>query len=58
MPNYDYECPVCEEITERNVDMTDRNDQSCDKCYHPLSRKFTFKGAVWAPTSSSGASHK
>jgi putative FmdB family regulatory protein len=57
MPNYDFKCPVCETEEERNVGIDEREDQQCDKCYHPLERVWNFKGSVWAPTSS-GASHK
>lgn len=56
MPNYDYECPVCETLEERNTDMDGRDDQQCERCYHPLTRKFTFKGAVWSPTKNGGMS--
>lgn len=58
MPNYDYQCPVCETDEERNVDMDDRDEQTCDRCYHKLTRKWTFRGSVWAPTSSNGGTHK
>jgi putative FmdB family regulatory protein len=58
MPNYDLECPVCETLEERNVPMEDRDEQYCDRCYHKLIRRFTFRGSVWAPTSSNGATHK
>lgn len=57
MPNYEYACPVCETYEERNVPMEDREDQECDKG-HALKRLWSFTGSVWAPTSSSGASHK
>ena len=56
MPNYDYECPICDIKEERSVDSTDRDEQFCDTCYHKLKRKFTFKGAVWSPTRNGGYS--
>lgn len=57
MPNYDYKCPVCKTTVERNVGMDDREEQQCDVCYHPLERKWTFRGSVWAPTATGGG-HK
>ena len=57
MPNYDYKCPVCETVEERNVNMEDREDQTCGECYHPLKRIWNFKGSVWAPTATGGG-HK
>jgi len=56
MPNYDYRCPVCEVTVERNVDMTNRDDQDCEKCCTPMERKFTFRGSVWSPTKNGGMS--
>lgn len=50
MPNFDYKCPVCESIEERNVAVDDRDEQTCNKCYHPLKRVWSFRGSVWAPT--------
>lgn len=56
MPNYDYECPACDTTVERNVEMEQREKQWCSVCSEPLTRKFTFKGAVWSPTKNGGMS--
>jgi putative FmdB family regulatory protein len=54
MPNYDFYCPVCETTEERNVEMSEREEQDCERCYHRLDRKWTFNGSVWAPTATGG----
>lgn len=55
MPTYVYEnCHVIEgleeDITERNVPMDERDDQTCYFCLKPLKRLLRFEGLVWAPS--------
>lgn len=56
MPNYDYECVKCDQITERNVSIEEREAQVCANCNGPMIRQWSFKGAVWSPTKNGGHS--
>jgi hypothetical protein len=52
MPTYTYiRCSGDpEELEERNVSISERDNQFCYRCGNKLQRKITFNGAVWAPT--------
>lgn len=54
MANYDYVCVTCNNEEERNVPMDDRENQRCNYCNSELKRVFSFRGVVWAPTSTNG----
>lgn len=56
MPNYAYYCVACDNETEKNVTMNDRDDQDCDTCHRKLKKKFRFNGSVWSPTRNGGHS--
>lgn len=58
IPNYDFYCSECDTITEKNLPISQRDDAQVCECGTELKRKITFKGSVWAPTASSGATHR
>lgn len=54
MAIYDYKCNYCQDVFEERVPAEDRDDVVCGLCGNPADRLLTFKGLVWAPTSTSG----
>lgn len=49
MPLYDYICVSCGRTEERNVNISERDEQHCE-CGGSLAREISFKGSVWAPS--------
>lgn len=54
MPLYTYTCLQCDEDTEKNVKIADRDNQRCEGCGNRLHRPIDFKGGVYAPTAGKG----
>ncbi len=54
MPLYTYTCLPCDEDSERNVKIAERDSQRCDNCGNRLHRPIDFKGGVYAPTAGKG----
>lgn len=53
MPNYDYTCMEHGDF-EKNVPVDQRDEVFCEICGNRAGRNLTFKGVVWAPTSTGG----
>lgn len=50
MPTYVYYNCDRDGTQERNVPMDERDEQKCEVCGDPLTRKQVFTGLTWAPT--------
>jgi len=53
MPIFDYRCDNCMNTEERNVVITERDDQRCT-CGSKLKRQITFVGSVFSETANGG----
>lgn len=50
MPTYTYYNCDRDGTQERNVPMDERDNQKCEICGDPITRKISFTGLTWAPT--------
>jgi predicted nucleic acid-binding Zn ribbon protein len=53
MPIFSYVCLECQKREDRNVPISERNDQFCVEGHH-LKKTFEFKGAVFSGTANGG----
>lgn len=52
MPNYDFQCPMCEKVIELYIDYSADEFPKCSECDITLTKMFTppaihFKGGGW-----------
>ncbi len=51
MPIYTYKCSFCNEETEQNRKIAERDTlMLCRRCRKPVDRQIDRPGMVWAPT--------
>lgn len=56
MPIYTYTCMNCDSDEERLVNISARDEQSCEDCGYKLIRSIDRPGMVWSPTRNGGFS--
>lgn len=54
MPIYDYYCLACDQGSEENVPIEERDNLQQCICGNSKWRLLSFKGSVWAPSAKNG----